>query len=491
MHGTNSESSLAAYRGAGPRGRRAGGGRPGAAVIAAVAAVLAGLGVAGCQGAAPSSAAPSNAAPSSAARSPVPSGAGQSSVPAPAPLEWSPARAPLPADTNGVSGQYVSLSDVSCQKAGNCVAVGFDKASGDVTQGVAETLSDGAWTPTAVPAVSSKKGIATLSAVTCLAQGTCVAVGFLTSAAGGFTPVIETLSGGHWDPAKPPLPGDALPTASATLNDVSCPAAGTCVATGWYSNASGLRQGYVDTLANGTWKATSAPLPADAAPEQYSSTSTASTYLAAVACTGVGACVASGEYRDVHAQTRAVIDTLSGGAWTATTAPLPADASATGQVAALWAIDCPATGTCVAAGHYIERGGQPRFLTDTLSGGRWTTSALSLPADAAADQKWSQEQATTVGGLACESVGYCVATAGYVTKTNVIAPLIETLSGGTWTAVKAPLPPDAATGSGPQNAAYLDLDTCPGARSCLIVGSYPAADGTVEGLIETAVARHG
>lgn len=485
MHGTNGESPQTAYHGTGPRGRRPRGRRARGAVIAAVVALLAGLGVAGCQGKA------SPAAPSSAARSPVPSGAGQSSVAAPPSLKWSAARAPLPTGTNGVSGQYVSLSDVSCQKAGNCVAVGFDKASGNVTEGVVETLSDGTWTPTAVPAVSSKKGIATLSAVTCLAQGTCVAVGFLTSAAGGLTPVIETLSGGHWDLAKPPLPGDALTTAPATLNDVSCPAAGTCVATGWYSNTSGLREGYVDTLANGTWTATSAPLPADAAPEQYSSPSNASTYLASVACTGIGACVASGEYRDVRGQTQAVIDTLSGGAWTATAAPLPADASATGQVAALWAIDCPATGTCVAAGHYIERGGQPRFLTDTLSGGRWTASALPLPADAAADQKWSQDQATSVGGLTCESVGYCVATAGYVTKTTVIAPVIETLSGGTWTAVKAPLPADAATGSGPQNAAYLDLDTCPGAGSCLIVGSYPAADGTVEGLIETAVARHG
>jgi hypothetical protein len=476
MHGIHRESPQAACPGAGPRGRR-----PRTAVIAIALLLLAGFGVAGCQGHA------SPAAPSSAASSPSPNGARHSSAAPPA-LEWSAARAPLPADAAGVSGQYVSLSDVSCPEVGNCVAVGFDRASSDVYQGLVETLSDGTWTPTAVPAVSSKKGIATLSAVTCPAQGTCVAVGFFASAAGALTPVIETLSGGHWDLVKPSLPGDAT-TAGATLNDVSCPAAGACVATGWYSNESGLRDGYFDTLANGTWTAASAPLPADAAPEQASST--ASTYLAAVACTGTGTCVAPGQYRDASGQTRAFIDTLSGGAWTATAAPLPADASATGQVAALWAIDCPAPGTCVAAGHYIKRGGQPRFLTDTLSGGKWTASALSLPADAAADQKWSQYQATTVGGLACESVGYCVATAGYVTKATVIAPLIETLSGGTWTAAKAPLPADAVTGSGVGNGTYLDLDTCPGAGSCLIVGSYPATDGTVEGLVDTAVARHG
>jgi hypothetical protein len=478
MHGTNGESPQAAYRSAGPRGRR-----PRIAVFAAAVALLAGIGVAGCQGKA------SPAAPSSAARSSSPGGAGQSSVAAPAPLEWSAVRAPLPADTDGVSGQYVSLDDVSCQKAGSCTAVGFDKASGDVTQGLVETLSDGTWTPSAVPDVSSKKGVAALAAVSCPALGTCVAVGFASSAAGALTPVVGTLAGGRWDPVKSTLPDDAITTASATLNDVSCPAAGTCVATGWYSNEGGHRNGYVATLANGTWTATSALLPKDAAPEQYSST--ASTYLAAVACTGIGACVAPGQYRDARGQTRAFIDTLSGGAWTATAAPLPADAAATGQVAGLWAIGCPAPGTCVAAGHYIERDGEPRYLTETLSGGAWTASALSLPADAAADQKWSQYESTTIGGLACESAGYCVASAGYVTKANAIVAIIETLSDGTWTAARAPLPADAAPGSGQGNAAYLTLATCPAAGSCLMVGSYPAADGTVEGLIETAVARHG
>lgn len=152
----------------------------------------------------------------------------------------------------------------------------------------------------------------------------------------------------------------------------------------------------------------------------------------------------------------------------------------------LWAIGCPAAGTCVAAGHYLGRDGQPRFLADTLSGGAWTAAAVSLPADAAADQKWSQYADTTVGGIAGEPGGYCVASAGYVTKADAIVPLIETLSGGTWTAARAPLPADAVSGSGQADAAYLDLDACAGAGSCVIVGSYPAADGTVEGLIETA-----
>ncbi|MGH3290565.1 MAG: hypothetical protein ACRDP7_02035 [Trebonia sp.] len=258
---------------------------------------------------------------------------------------------------------------------------------------------------------------------------------------------------------------------------------GTCVATGWYGNQSGDHDGYVDTLSAGTWTSASAPLPKDAAPERYSATAT--TYLAAVARTGVGACVAPGQYRDVHGQTRAVIDTLSAGIWTAAAAPLPGDAAATGQVAGLWAIGCPAPGTCVARAHYIVRGGQPRYLTATLSDGTWTASALPLPAGAAADQKWSDYESTTIDGLACASAGSCVATAGCVTQANAIVPLIETLSGGSWTPASAPPPADAAPGTGQANAAYLELATCPADGHCLAVGGYPAADGTFAGLIET------
>jgi hypothetical protein len=272
-----------------------------------------------------------------------------------------------------VSGQYTALGDVSCPDVGDCVAVGGDKvssASGDVYQALIETLSDGTWTPTAVPDMTSKNNFASLAAVACPAKGSCVAVGFLGAAGNVFTPVIETLSGGRWTAAKPALPGDAAVDTSATLNDVACPAVGTCIATGWYGNQAGQHDGYVATLANGTWTAVDGPLPADAAPEQY--TSTAKTYLAAIACPRAGSCVAPGQYLDNHGQ---------------------------------------------------------------------------------------------------------------------VEPFIATLSGGTWAAVQAPLPTDAAPGTGQSNAAYLELVTCPAVGHCVTVGSYPAADGTVEGLIETAVPR--
>jgi hypothetical protein len=481
MHSTDSDSAQAARSGANPRGRRP---NPGAAATAA--ALVIGIGVAACSGHA------SPAAPTSAGHSASASGAGHSPAAVPASLSWSAVRAPLPADANGVSGQYTQLTDISCPDVSNCVAVGGDRASGAggyVYQGLIETLSDGTWTATAVPEMSTKTGVAALEAVSCPAPGTCVAVGSVLPAGAPVTPVIETLSGGRWHPVKPTLPDDAVTGASALLNGVSCPAPGTCVATGWYNNKSGHLVGYIDTLSGGTWTAASAPLPKDGAPVGYSTT--AATALAAVACTGVGACVAPGQYRDVHGRTRAVIDTLSAGTWTAAAAPVPGDAAATGQVAGLSVISCPALGTCVAGGRYTVRGGQLRYLTETLSDGAWTASALPLPADAAADQKWSQYESTTIGGLACAAAGSCVATAGYVTKANEIVPLIETLSGRSWTAASVPLPADAIPGAGVTRTAYLERATCPAAGRCLAVGSYPAADGTFEGMIETTAPAPG
>jgi hypothetical protein len=482
MHGTSIESLRAAHAGGRLRGRR----RP--AAIAAAVAVLAAVGVAGCSGHA-STTAP-GAASSPAAGSAAASGALPSSAAAAVPLRWSAARASLPADATGVSGQYAQLVDVSCPDVAYCVAVGSDRTSGagTVYEGFVETLSDGSWTPTAIPDVSSSKGYAALIGVSCPARGNCVIIGILNTTAATQDPVIETLAGGRWVPVKPPLPADADTTKSATLNDVTCPAAGTCLATGWYSVQGGFVNAYVDTLANGAWTAARVPLPSDAAQGVPAATLPA-TFAAAVACPQAGSCVVTGQYQDDNGQVGPFIDTLAGGTWTSARAALPADAATTGQNGALWAIACPAPGACIAAGHYIVRGGQPRYLTETQSGGRWTAAALPLPADAAADQQWTKYGDTGIGALACESVGACVATAGYVDNANEILPLIETLSDGTWTATQAPLPTDAAPGTGQSNATYLQLVTCPAVGHCVTVGGYPAADGTLEALIETARPR--
>jgi hypothetical protein len=462
MNGINCDSPQSLRTARGPRSR------PRAAIIGAAGVVLATLLATSCS---------AHQSPSASASPEQPQ------------LKWSSAQAPLPADAVAGADQYAAINDVYCPAASDCVAVGYYRASGasgDASQGLVETLSGGKWTPTAFPSVSSKKGIALLDAVACPAPGNCVSVGDTDNVA--FTPVIETLADGKWRARTPALPSDAEQGGSAFLNDLSCPAAGTCVATGWYTNLDGAQAGLLDTLSGGTWTAATAPLPGNAALAKASSQ--ADTFLADVSCTGVGACVATGQYRDSRGGTQGVIDTLAGGTWKAAAAPLPAGAAVTGQLAAVWAISCPAPGTCLAGGHYDGSGGQPRYLIDTLSNGRWTASTRPLPAGAAANQEWSQKQSTSVDGIGCRSASYCVMPVSYVGSGGAVITKIEVLSSGTWTVSSEPLPANALAG-GKQDA-YLELVSCPaGGSDCLTTGGYTAKDGSMQGLIVTGVPKHG
>jgi hypothetical protein len=439
------------------------------AAVAAVVVVLAGLAVAGWQEHWP------------------PAVFGRS---APQALTWSAAEAPLPADAAQTSSQDAALDDVACPTAQSCVAVGIyatsDSGGGNgSTHGLIETFSHGTWTAAAAPvdvAAASQATLVDLSGVACPAQGACVAVGSYYTSQGIEIPLTDTLSGGTWTSAKLALPGDADQGKPAFLSEISCPAQGTCVATGWYTDQNGDIQGLIDTLSGGTWTAQRAPLPAGTTPAKPSS-SNLPTGLFLVKCPAVGSCVATGDYTDQNGGDQGLIDTLSGGTWTAQRAPLPGDAAAANPVAVVWALACPAPGTCLAGGHYNSRNGQSRGLIETLSGGTWTPAAAPLPAGAAANQEWSTSQVTGLTAAACAAPGTCVAAGSYTARTSGIQGVLDTLSGGTWTAAAARLPADAAAA---KQYAFFDSATCPAAGDCIAVGGYKIQDGGTRALIETA-----
>jgi hypothetical protein len=116
------------------------------------------------------------------------------------PLAWTAEQAPLPSDAAAGSGQNAALDGVACPDAGSCVAVGSyaGKSGGStVPEGLVETFSQGTWVPTAVAGLTgSHDGLAGLIGVDCAAQGSCVAVGDLTTGSQEIaSPVGEILSG--------------------------------------------------------------------------------------------------------------------------------------------------------------------------------------------------------------------------------------------------------------------------------------------------------
>jgi hypothetical protein len=299
-----------------------------------------------------------------------------------------------------------------------------------------------------------------------------VAVGYYDAKDSG--PVVATLSDGTWTATTPPLPGDAAPSKTdiAYLTDVACPAPGTCIATGRYEDKDNHGQALILTLAGGTWRATRAPLPADAVP-------TNAPTLVQAACPAAGSCVVIGQYARRGDVVVPFADTLSAGTWRSAPVPLPAGTTTGG----LTGISCWAPGNCMAVGYYTS-GSQPRYLAETLSGGTWTASTPPLPAGAAASQT-SKTWSASLAAIACRAHGFCTALGSYLVADEVQGA-IDTLSGGTWKAAKAPLPVGAAI---PNQWLYFYSAVCPAAGSCVAVGYYEAQDGSGQVLIETATSK--
>jgi hypothetical protein len=178
---------------------------------------------------------------------------------------WAGSTAPVaglnPAPT-APSGDGVVLGSVSCPAAGSCVAIGNYDVSSIERETVIETLSGGSWTAATAPAPAGGNDV-DLQALSCPAAGSCVAAGYYEDQSRALHPLIDTLSGGTWTATTAPTsslnPG---PWTSPTLTfrSLSCPAAGSCFAVGSYLAVPDKEDGLIATLANGTWSDATAPV---------------------------------------------------------------------------------------------------------------------------------------------------------------------------------------------------------------------------------------
>lgn len=99
------------------------------------------------------------------------------------------------------------------------------------------------------------------------------------------------------DPLPPtsteaPLPANAAAIATPQLVTVSCPAEGSCVAVGNYTDTNGNGDGLIETEADGTWTSMEAPVPANLTAS--SSIGARSAELTGLSCWAAESCVAIG-----------------------------------------------------------------------------------------------------------------------------------------------------------------------------------------------------
>jgi hypothetical protein len=396
--------------------------------------------------------------------------------------------APLPAAAPPDAGSFIQ--HVSCWSATSCVAVGNYRDSANNVYGLIETLSGGKWRATVAPVPANAGTVAdghqfvSLGRVSCPSPGACTAIGAYTDAAGGFYGLIETLAGGKWSATSAPEPADVSTTGSHStfLQDLSCASATTCTAVGQYNTQSGSTfgiGGLIETLSGGTWTASSAPTPQDAKQTGFPIAN-----LRGVSCASVTDCTAVGVYVDDHGRHRVLFETLSAGAWSPVAGPVPANANRFGWLE--FAIDaspisCASPTTCVAVGTYVDLSGHFHGLIDTLSAGTWTATDAPLPAGGTPGSIFPDVFAS----IACPTTASCIAVGTYEDPSGNPYGLIETLSGGTWTASTAPEPANAGTAVDGHQAAGFYALSCPSATTCTAVGVYVDSTGGAFGLIDT------
>ena len=392
---------------------------------------------------------------------------------------WSLRVAPVPAGagTPGTGRQSVSLLSVSCPADGSCVAVGTYRDTANYVWPLVETLSSGTWSATtgALPADAGTDAggdaNATLPSVTCPAAGSCVAVGSYENTSAATTGLIDTLTAGNWSAIKAPVPSGAG-AGTESLSVVSCGSAASCAAAGTYPDASAHTQGLFDALASGSWSATAAPLPGDAAANP-------AVHPNAVSCPAAGACVVAGTYTS-STGTAAVLDTLASGTWSGTRAPVPSGAGTGNQ--ALKGVACTSSTSCVAVGSYPDAANRTTALIDTLASGTWSATAGPEPANAGTDGGGTQN--STLTQVACPAAGSCVAVGSYEDSSAFTWGLIDTLSSGTWTATVGPEPANAGTDGAGTQSASLSSVACASSTACVATGTYKDANPRTEGLID-------
>lgn len=436
-------------------------------------------------------------------------------------VSWSAVNPALPSDA--VAGGGITLASSSCPADGWCIAVGTYPGKAGSTYysaGLIDSESGGTWTATESPlpvnALASDPQ-ADLEAVTCVSVGSCVAVGRYLDSSGATQGLVLQLSNGVWTPSELTLPADGDATGSsayAQLSAVACPTSGWCTALGLYTQSSGSEQALIATDVGGSWSVSSAPLPAAASGSQF----------IALSCPAVGSCVATGTYL-VAGNDLGMVDSLSAGTWTATTIPVSPGTSPLASIANNdLAVSCPAVGSCVVAGTTFD--GNYEGLIDTLSSGTWTATGVATPDgqpstdvqltsvactgptacvatgldlesgveqgifETLASGTWTPSVAPTPAGtpsganievhnVACPAAGTCVAV-GQSDVTGTVNGLLWNLAAGSWAVTATPLPADASASSDPSFAPF----TCPGAGVCIAVGTYLGAGGR-EGVVET------
>jgi hypothetical protein len=254
------------------------------------------------------------------------------------------------------TGGQARINAVSCGAAGYCAAGGSYEDRSHNTKAFVVTETAGTWgTAQPVPGLAALNtgGQAELDAVSCAGAGRCTAGGAYDDRAGHFYGFVVTLNKGVWGTAAK-IRGAAVNAGGAaapSFGSLSCTPAGRCSLGGTYADRSQRHfQVYVLSQKAGRW-GTAAPLPGAAALNTGRNAS-----INSLSCGAAGNCATGGFYSDSSHHWQAFVASQAHGAWgTAQQVPGTAALSA-GHGGATYAVSCASAGHCTAGGFYYTDG---------------------------------------------------------------------------------------------------------------------------------------
>jgi hypothetical protein len=242
---------------------------------------------------------------------------------------------------------------------------------------------------------------------------------------------------------------------SDSLADVSCPAAGNCVAVGTYTDAAATAKIAAQRWNGSSWAPITPPAPAGTS--QLEGVSCPST----TSCLAVGNAVASGQ------APRPLVMRWNGSAWSELSlgSALPA-----GYTHHLSDIDCPTATSCEAVGYSTPASGAEIVKTLALhfDGSAWTLRPSANPNTPGGEPS---SEDNYLQAVSCATATFCKAVGSHTASlsgTLTAKPLIESLSGSEWASEAA----DLASYPGASGTQFwLQGVSCPTTGACLAVGS--------------------
>ncbi len=323
----------------------------------------------------------------------------------------------------------VAVSSLWCTASGSlqCTAWGSNTAGEPIIQ----SLAGGSWTtePTTGLAAGESYG-------TCMPSGSCIA--FESLASGGVAVLTQASATSAWTGsvlAGPP---------NGTLLQVSCTAK-LCAGVGTYYDDTAHEHTMLFSLSHGSW-----------VEQTLNSVPSVYTDFPSISC----------QIRTCFLVDGDTVTTNSGDAWTTTTLPEP-----TGDTSFLSvdSVSCISARWCVAVG--TPNGFGENAVIETYSGGTWTAQEAPLPSGADANLQ----------DVSCTSETSCVIVGtGSPSANTGIQSFVETLSGTSW--VPSYLPPVSGATYG-----QLESVSCPASGSCTAVGSwFPEVGGEGDPLLATS-----